>query len=63
MGAIDVAVFAVDMDGKLVLVNPAAERLVGQPSAKLLGQERAAAAAGRVPDWRDAAADRSAVRA
>ena len=39
MGAIDVAVFALDMDGKLVLVNPAAERLVGQPSAKLLGRD------------------------
>jgi PAS domain S-box-containing protein len=39
MGAIDVAVFALDMDGRLVLVNPAAERLVGQPSAKLLGRD------------------------
>lgn len=39
MGAIDVAVFAFDMDSKLVLVNPAAERLIGQPSAKLLGRE------------------------
>jgi PAS domain S-box-containing protein len=39
MGAIDVAVFAFDMDGKLVLANPAAERLVGQPSARLLGRE------------------------
>ena len=39
MGAIDVAVFALDMDGTLVLVNPAAERLVGQPSAKLLGRD------------------------
>ena len=39
MGAIDVAVFALDMDGKLVLVNPAAERLVGQSSAKLLGRD------------------------
>ena len=29
MGAIDVAVFALDMDGKLMLVNPAAERLIG----------------------------------
>ena len=37
MGAIDVAVFAFDMDEKLVLVNPAAERLVGKPSAQLLG--------------------------
>jgi PAS domain S-box-containing protein len=39
MGAIDVAVFALDMEGKLVLVNPAAERLVGQPAAKLLGRD------------------------
>jgi PAS domain S-box-containing protein len=39
MGAIDVAVFALDMDGMLVLVNPAAERLVGQPAAKLLGKD------------------------
>ena len=39
MGAIDVAVFALDMDGHLVLVNPAAERLVGQPAAKLLGRD------------------------
>src|SRR5687768_13033273 len=38
MGAIDVAVFALDMDGKLVLVNPAGERLLGQPAAKLLGR-------------------------
>ena len=36
--AIDVAVFAFDMDGTLVLVNPAAERLVGQPASRLLGQ-------------------------
>jgi two-component system, NtrC family, nitrogen regulation sensor histidine kinase NtrY len=39
MGAIDVAVFAFDMDGLLVLANPAAERLLGQPSAQLLGRE------------------------
>lgn len=38
MGAIDVAVFAFDMDERLVLVNPAAERLIGQPSSKLLGR-------------------------
>src|SRR5438045_6978204 len=31
MGAIDVAVFAFDMDEKLVLVNPAAERLLNRP--------------------------------
>ena len=38
MGAIDVAVFAFDMDAHLVLVNPAAERLIGQPSSVLLGR-------------------------
>lgn len=38
MGAIDVAVFAFDMDERLVLVNPAAERLLGQPAARLLGR-------------------------
>jgi two-component system, NtrC family, nitrogen regulation sensor histidine kinase NtrY len=37
MGAIDVAVFAFDMDGGLVLVNPAGERLLGQPASRLLG--------------------------
>ena len=41
MGAIDVAVFAFDMDARLVLVNPAAERLLGQPAARLLGREAA----------------------
>ena len=39
MGAIDVAVFAFDMDANLVLVNPAAERLIGQPASALLGRE------------------------
>ena len=39
MGAIDVAVFAFDMDGRLVLVNPAGERLIGQPADVLLGRE------------------------
>ncbi|MGH9309131.1 MAG: sensor histidine kinase [Vicinamibacterales bacterium] len=39
MAAIDVAVFAFDMDGLLVLANPAAERLLGQPSSQLLGRE------------------------
>ena len=39
MGAIDVAVFAFDMDECLVLVNPAGERLMGQPSGKLLGRK------------------------
>ncbi len=38
MGAIDVAVFAFDMDERLVLVNPAGERLMGQPGPKLLGR-------------------------
>jgi two-component system, NtrC family, nitrogen regulation sensor histidine kinase NtrY len=38
MGAIDVAVFAFDMDAHLVLANPAAERLIGQPAAQLLGR-------------------------
>jgi two-component system nitrogen regulation sensor histidine kinase NtrY len=37
MGAIDVAVFAFDMDECLVLVNPAGERLLGQSAARLLG--------------------------
>ena len=37
MGAIDVAVFAFDTEEHLVLVNPAGERLLGQPSAALLG--------------------------
>jgi PAS domain S-box-containing protein len=38
MGAIDVAVFAFDMDETLVLVNAAGERLIGQPAARLLGR-------------------------
>jgi PAS domain S-box-containing protein len=38
MGAIDVAVFAFDMDEKLVLANPAAERLVGKRAADILGR-------------------------
>ena len=38
MGAIDVAVFAFDMDAHLVLVNPAAERLIGRPADVLLGR-------------------------
>jgi two-component system, NtrC family, nitrogen regulation sensor histidine kinase NtrY len=37
MGAIDVAVFAFDMDERLVLVNPAGERLLGRPAAEILG--------------------------
>ena len=39
MAAIDVAVFALDMDGRVVLVNPAAERLMGLPAARLLGMD------------------------
>ncbi len=38
MGAIDVAVFAFDMDHQLMLVNPAGERLLGEPAARLLGR-------------------------
>jgi PAS domain S-box-containing protein len=37
MGAIDVAIFAFDTEEHLVLVNPAGERLIGQPAEKLLG--------------------------
>src|SRR4029453_4773549 len=39
MGAIDVAVFAFDMDEKLVLANPAAERLLGKTSAEILAKD------------------------
>jgi len=39
MGAIDVAVFAFDMNERLVLANPAAERLLKKPAADLLGCE------------------------
>jgi two-component system nitrogen regulation sensor histidine kinase NtrY len=38
MAAIDVAVFAFDMDERLVLVNPAAERLLGQPASRVIGR-------------------------
>jgi two-component system nitrogen regulation sensor histidine kinase NtrY len=38
MGAIDVAVFAFDMDHRLMLVNPAGERLLGEAAARLLGR-------------------------
>jgi two-component system, NtrC family, nitrogen regulation sensor histidine kinase NtrY len=38
MAAIDVAVFAFDMDETLVLVNPAAERLVGRTAGDLVGR-------------------------
>jgi two-component system, NtrC family, nitrogen regulation sensor histidine kinase NtrY len=49
MGAIDVAVFAFDMDERLVLANPAAERLLNKPAVSgvvvgprdLLGREAA----------------------
>jgi PAS domain S-box-containing protein len=37
MGAIDVAVFAFDMDEKLVLANPAGERLIGKRATDVLG--------------------------
>jgi len=37
MGAIDVAMFAFDTEEHLVLVNPAGERLIGKPAARLLG--------------------------
>ena len=39
MGAIDVAVFAFDMDEKLVLANPAAERLLNRRGADMLGHD------------------------
>ena len=38
MGAIDVAVFAFDMDECLVLANPAAERLIGKRAAEMMGR-------------------------
>jgi two-component system, NtrC family, nitrogen regulation sensor histidine kinase NtrY len=38
MAAIDVAVFAMDMDECLVLVNPAGERLIGKAAAELVGK-------------------------
>jgi two-component system nitrogen regulation sensor histidine kinase NtrY len=38
MGAIDVAVFAFDMEEKLVLVNPAGEKLLGGRAGQLLGR-------------------------
>src|SRR5262245_39093122 len=39
MGAIDVAVFAFDMDETLVLANPAAERLLNRQNADLLARD------------------------
>jgi two-component system, NtrC family, nitrogen regulation sensor histidine kinase NtrY len=41
MQAIDVAMFAFDTEERLVLVNPAAERLLGRASPKLLGRRAA----------------------
>ena len=41
MGAIDVAVFAFDMDERLVLANPAGERLLSKPASELLGRAAA----------------------
>jgi two-component system nitrogen regulation sensor histidine kinase NtrY len=38
MGAIDVAIFAFDMDHHLVLVNATGERLIGRTAAQLLGR-------------------------
>src|SRR5436190_19982351 len=42
MGAIDVAVFAFDMDEKLVLANPAAERLLNRRGADIARESAAA---------------------
>jgi two-component system nitrogen regulation sensor histidine kinase NtrY len=42
MGAIDVAVFAFDMDERLVLANPAAERLLNRRGADIARQSAAA---------------------
>src|SRR5688500_26024 len=39
LGAIDVAIFAFDKDGRLVLVNAAGERLLGEPASKLLNAQ------------------------
>src|SRR5215203_1274069 len=41
MGEIDSAIFAFDGDGKLRLVNREGERLLGQPSERLLGRDAA----------------------
>src|SRR3954462_4363922 len=41
MGAIDVAVFAFDMDEKLVLANPAAARLMNRSAADMAGHDAA----------------------
>src|SRR3954470_21071063 len=42
MGAIDVAVFAFDMDEKLVLANPAAERLLNRRASEILARDASA---------------------
>src|SRR3954466_8913625 len=42
MGAIDVAVFAFDMDEKLVLANPAAERLPNKRASEILARDASA---------------------
>ena len=42
MGAIDVAVFAFDMDEKVVLANPAAERLLNRRAAEMVGRDAGA---------------------
>jgi two-component system, NtrC family, nitrogen regulation sensor histidine kinase NtrY len=42
MGAIDVAVFAFDMDEKLVLANPAAERLLNRQGSEIVGRDAGA---------------------
>ena len=39
MGAIDVAVFAFDMDEKIVLANPAAERLLNKRGPQIVGHD------------------------
>jgi len=41
MGAIDVAVFAFDMNEHLVLANPAAERLLKKPAGEIVGRDAA----------------------
>lgn len=41
LAALDGAVFAFERDGRLRLVNPAGERLLGRTAASLLGQEAA----------------------
>jgi len=38
LAALDGAVFAFEQDGRLRLINPAGERLLGRPAAALLGQ-------------------------